>query len=211
SHSEILGGGMPRSTLRSKKSADFQLKELRSDAEGRLEQGTAPQNNSWSLGTDALTLLYQLAANPDTASDALKLLHELQVHQVELDLQQGQLKSVEDEAAWALSRYQAFYEFAPVAYFALSLDGLIIEANRAGERLLGFNRDDLRDQPILSYLAPASQAEVISLFDRLRAGATDSSCQVKSAPGTSGPDTLRLTACVPPHQAIVLMTVTGPG
>lgn len=202
---------MPSSNLKSKEGANFQLDRLRKDAEERLERGSTPQTNGWSLGTDTLTLLYQLAINPATASDALKLLHELQVHQVELDLQHGQIKSVEDEVARTLAHYQAFYEFAPVAYFALSLEGLVIEANRAGARLCGIDQEDLRDQPIVNYFAPASRAEVNSLIDRLRAGATDATCQAQAVPGQDGPQALQISASVPPQYGIVLMTVTGLG
>lgn len=200
---------MPGSNLKPKEGANFHLDQLRRDAEERLERGAAPQTNGWSLGADTLTLLYQLATNPDTASDALKLLHELQVHQVELDLQHGQIKSVEDEVARTLAHYQAFYEFAPVAYFALSTDGLVIEANRAGAHLFGTDPDDLRDQPIVNYFAPASRDEVSGLIDRLRAGATEATCQAQSAPGPDGSRTLQVSASVPPHYVIVLMTVTG--
>jgi PAS domain-containing protein len=202
---------MPSSTHVSKKRASFQLEQLRMDAESRLEQGAAPQTNGWSLGADTLALLYRLASNPDTASDALKLLHELQVHQVELDLQHTQLKSVENEVADTLSRYQTIYEFAPVAYFALSPDGVIIEANRAGARLFGIDQGDLRGQQIENFLAPASRAEVMRLLDRLRAGAADSSCHAQSGPGPSGPRALQISASAPPHRGIVLMTLTGQG
>lgn len=203
---------MPSSNPVSKERPRFQLEQLRMDAEERLGKGAAPKTNGWALGSDALTLLYRLASNPDTASDALKLLHELQVHQVELDLQHGQLKSVEDEIARTLLHYQTYYEFAPVAYLVLSLDGLIIDTNRAGARLFGLDRDDLSDQRVENYLAPAGRAEVVTLLEQLRAGATDASCEAQSARGTAVPNaSLRISASVPPHRGIVLMTVTEAG
>jgi hypothetical protein len=61
--------------------------QLRQKAETRISGGNAPATKGWTLGAASLMLLHRLASNPDTASDALKLLHELQVHQVELDLQ----------------------------------------------------------------------------------------------------------------------------
>ena len=59
-----------------------QSNQLRIDAETRLSSGKAPLANGWTLNPDTLALLYRLASNPDTASDGLKLLHELQTHQV---------------------------------------------------------------------------------------------------------------------------------
>ena len=67
--------------------------QLRQAAEDSLKQGTTPPTKGWSISADALALLYRLASNPDSAGDALKLLHELQAHQVELDLQHEQLKA----------------------------------------------------------------------------------------------------------------------
>ena len=64
--------------------------ELRVTAEERLNRGSAPATRGGSTGAPALASLHRLANAPASASDALKLLHELQVHQVELDLQHEQ-------------------------------------------------------------------------------------------------------------------------
>lgn len=77
---------------------------LRQRAEGRLEEGMAPATLGWSTGTGALTLLHRLAGDPASAGDALKLLHELQVHQVELDLQHEQMEQQLLELGEALRR-----------------------------------------------------------------------------------------------------------
>src|SRR5690606_2737816 len=87
---------------------------LRLDAEARLKEGSAPSAKVWSTGANALSLLYTLASSPASADDALKLLHELQVHQVELDLLHEQVDNTQRELAEELARYKAFYESAPV-------------------------------------------------------------------------------------------------
>lgn len=68
------------------------LSELRQHAEARLNGGQAPKTLGWSSSAQALSLLHRLASDPASAADALKLLHELQVHQVELDLQHEQME-----------------------------------------------------------------------------------------------------------------------
>lgn len=110
---------------------------LRLAAERKLASGTAPPANGWTVSVDALGMLYRLASAPGSADEALKLLHELQVHQVELDLQQEQLVAAEREAEAALNRYQTLYEYAPVAYFVVDHSGTIMDVNRAGAGQVG--------------------------------------------------------------------------
>jgi hypothetical protein len=64
---------------------------VRTIAETRLKERSAPPTAGWPLGIDTLALLHNLASTPDRAADALKVLHELQVHQVELDLLRAEL------------------------------------------------------------------------------------------------------------------------
>src|SRR5512144_1707291 len=109
--------------------------KLRFEAEARLKEGSAPPTKGWQPGVTALTLLHELASNPATAHDALKLLHELQVHQVELDLQYEQMENTQREMTKELEGYQALYEFAPVTYLRVGPDGDILEANAAGANL----------------------------------------------------------------------------
>jgi hypothetical protein len=79
---------------------------LRHQAETRIREGDAPQDtHRWSTGVEALTLLHDLASAPASAGDALKLLHELQVYQVELDLQYEQMELSQRELAEELHRY----------------------------------------------------------------------------------------------------------
>ena len=140
--------------------------KLRQEAETRLQTGTAPAKGSHALGQDALTLLHRLSSDPATAGDALKLLHELQVHQVELDLQIGQIEANEHELAEDLARFQTLYDYAPFAYFLVDRDGNIAEANRAGVELTGIDRNDLVGRRIGSFLRPESRPKLLALLNR---------------------------------------------
>ncbi len=69
------------------------------------------------------------AAPPVTMEDQLRLLHELQVHQIELEMQNAELRQAREEAETALEKYTDVYDFAPVGYFTLDRDGTIRTTN----------------------------------------------------------------------------------
>jgi len=72
-----------------------------------------------------------------------RLLHELQVHQIELELQNEALLEARATAEMALERYTELFDFAPVAYFNLGVNGLIRQTNFRGGELLGLERSKL--------------------------------------------------------------------
>jgi len=79
-------------------------------------------------------------AGSGSAVQTQRLVHELQVHQIELEMQNDELKESRGQAETALARYTDLYDFAPVGYFTLSTDGAIREVNLPGARLLGLER-----------------------------------------------------------------------
>ncbi len=182
--------------------------QLRQDAETRLRQGAAPPSRGWTVGADALALLYRLASAPDSAADALKLLSELQTHQVELDLQHAQIEADRQEMAQALAHYRALYEFAPVGYLVVGLDGQILEVNRTGAELLGAKQGGLAGQPIAPFFARDSRPAVLGLIEAFREGAQGVCCAVASSDRGSGANPLRITASLPPGGEDVLMIVS---
>jgi PAS domain S-box-containing protein len=186
---------------------------LRADAERRLKARSAgePLPPSTSLvSVDALASLYQMANEPQRAGDVLKLLHELQVHQVELDLQFAQLEANERELAQALARYRAFYSSAPVVYFVVAFDGHIIEGNLAAAKLLGVEPQQFDGRRLDSFLAADSAGALIGLLTRLRAGvdnADGASCEVRPANSGNGARAWRISANVFPGGEAGLLVV----
>jgi PAS domain S-box-containing protein len=75
--------------------------------------------------------------------DARALVHELQVHQIELEMQNEELKLAKLETENALMKYSDLYDFAPIGLFAFDAQGLIQEVNLAGAKLLGMERRSL--------------------------------------------------------------------
>ena len=74
---------------------------------------------------------------PTPDADPQRLLHELQVHQIELELQNDELRKTRDEMEAALENYTELYDFAPVGYFTLTTDSTIQQANLTGASLVG--------------------------------------------------------------------------
>jgi PAS domain S-box-containing protein len=177
---------------------------LRLRAETVLKEGCAPPTKGWPTGVSTLSLLHELASSPARADEALKLLHELQVHQVELDLQHEQLEATRRELTEEAARYKALYEHAPAGYFSAGLDGQILEANAAGAELLGLAPDMLQGRRIESLLAPESRPAVNQLLNELRDGARKSACEVLSA-SIDGPRRLLVAATIAPGGGSFLM------
>ncbi|MHB8972883.1 MAG: hybrid sensor histidine kinase/response regulator [Pirellulaceae bacterium] len=86
-----------------------------------------------------------------------RLLHELQVHQIELEMQNEELRRIQGEVEASRARYFDLYDLAPVGYFTLSEQGLILEANLTGARLLGVERIALVRQRLTRFVLPADQ------------------------------------------------------
>jgi PAS domain S-box-containing protein len=85
--------------------------------------------------------------------DVQTLVHELQVHQVELEMQNEELKRSKLEAEDALIKYSDLYDFAPIGLFTLDEMGVIQEVNLAGATLLGMVRSELNRQPFGLFVA----------------------------------------------------------
>lgn|SRR5487761_2001220 len=126
---------------------------LRSRAVAHLTGSTnAPRVRADS--SVALSVLYDLASSPTTAPSALALLHELQVHQVEVDLQSEELRRTRAELESSLDRYIQLYEHAPVGYFATDRKAVMQELNLHGAGLLGFDREYLLGRSLDGFLTP---------------------------------------------------------
>jgi len=83
------------------------------------------------------------AAPPATESNTRRLIDELKVHQIELEMQNEELVKARAEKEALLRQYTDLYDFAPVGYFTLARDGAIHQVNLAGAKLLGVERGAL--------------------------------------------------------------------
>lgn len=89
---------------------------------------------------------------PLTPEEAQLALHELSVHQIELELQNEELRRAQAELDLTRARYFDLYDLAPVGYCTLSPKGLVLEANLTALNLLGETRGGLLQQPITRFI-----------------------------------------------------------
>jgi len=189
-------------------SRDENRSQLRHHAEGLLRDGGAATTgiSGGILGVEALELLYRQASNPEFAADALKLLHELQTHQVELDLVLSQVQASETEVAEELAYYRALYQRAPVAYLVTGRDGQVLESNEAAGTLLGLAPGASPEQTLMHYLLPENRPAVMAMVQTLAAPGSTADCLVRLAavPGCQ----LIMNASPGPSAESVLLTLS---
>jgi PAS domain S-box-containing protein len=111
--------------------------------------------------------------------DLQRLLHELQVHQVELEMQNEELRETRREIEAALEKYSRLYDFAPVGYVTLDRDGAIREVNLAGAGLLGRERSRLRGRTFTRLVSTEDRAAFGVFLEKVFEGGTRESCEVR--------------------------------
>ena len=97
-----------------------------------------------------------VAAMP--VKEVQQLVHELQVHQIELDMQNEELRRTQLELEAARDRYRDLYDGAPAGYLTLDSKGVILEANLPACTLLGINRKNLLGKPVMQFVVAKDQA-----------------------------------------------------
>ncbi len=110
--------------------------------------------------------------------DVRVLVHELQVHQIELEIQNEELKRANAMVEEARNRYADLYEFAPVGYLTLDEKGLVLEANLTIVRQLGIERSSLINYPFPLYIAPVDRSVFSSHLNKVVTSKQRQSCQI---------------------------------
>jgi two-component system, cell cycle sensor histidine kinase and response regulator CckA len=128
---------------------------------------------------EKFTLLQTAKPLPKKQSDIQALLHELQVHQIELETQNAQLRLAESEAEAAQRKYADLYDLAPVGYFTLDEHGDIEEVNLTGAALLGLERGLLQRQRFALHVVEADRAAFNDFFRKTITDSAEQSCDLK--------------------------------
>lgn len=111
-------------------------------------------------------------------ADAKKLLHELQVHQIELEMQNEELRQANATAEEALKRYTMLYDFAPMGYFILDSDGSITDLNFTGAEILREKRFSLVNSNFKLFISEASKPVFSRFFKKVYATNAKESCEL---------------------------------
>ncbi len=113
-----------------------------------------------------------------TETDTSKLIHELEVHQIELEMQNDELRLAKEHAVIAAEKYAELYDFAPSGYFTLSKEGDIIELNFSGSQMLGSGRSLLRGSRFGFFVSDDAKPMFNRFIDEVFSFKTKASCEV---------------------------------
>jgi PAS domain-containing protein len=111
-------------------------------------------------------------------ADVKKLMHELQVHQIELEMQNEELREAYETAETALRKYTLLYDFAPMGYFTLNSEGSICELNFTGAEMLGDKRVSLVNSNFKLFVSEDSLPVFNIFFSKVYTGDAKESCEV---------------------------------
>lgn len=110
--------------------------------------------------------------------DIKKLLHELQVHQIELEMQNEELRETNEIAESALKKYTMLYDLAPMGYFTLAADGTILELNFTGAEMLGDRHFSLVNSNFKLYVSEQSRDMFNVFFKKVYTEKSKVSCEI---------------------------------
>ena len=138
-----------------------------------------------------------LQADPTlTYDDMQRALHELQVHHIELEMQNDQLRTTQLALDAERARYFDLYDLAPIGYCTVSQTGLILQANLKAATLLGKARGALVHQPLSHYFAKTSQDTYYLCRKRVEETAQAQQCELQLA--RSGTDLQWISLAISP-------------
>jgi len=114
----------------------------------------------------------------DSDMDVNRLIQELQVHQIELEMQNNELQSANETAETALRKYTMLYDFAPMGFFTLNSTGKIEELNFTGAEMLGERRFSLVGRNFKVFVSVDSKADFNAFLDKVYTSISKKSCHV---------------------------------
>ena len=133
---------------------------------------------------------------PGSTDEMQRLFLELQVHQIELEMQNETLEESYARLEASAARYTNLYDFAPVSYFTLGLKGEIIQSNLAGARMLGLDRSRLLDRRFDAFVASADLPAFRTLLTKVFATQSPEATEVRLTIKDKPPLAVLLQACV---------------
>ncbi len=111
-------------------------------------------------------------------TDVKRIVHELQVHQIELKMQNEELNKANEKAEAALKKYTMMYDFAPMGYFTLDQNGIIYELNFTGADMLGLRRFSLINSNLKLFISEETLPLFNDLLRRIYLGKSKQSCEL---------------------------------
>jgi PAS domain S-box-containing protein len=121
-----------------------------------------------------------------SGGDPPRLFHELEVHQIELEMQNAELYRARNELEAALERYTDLYDFAPVGYLSVDESSAILEANLTGAALLGVERSRLINRPLALFVSPTSRPLFLTFLKKVFNESEHHECEARVSKAVGG-------------------------
>jgi PAS domain S-box-containing protein len=162
-----------------------------------LRQKAEEQLKNKSKPTDATS----------TDVEIFKLVHELDVHQIELEMQNEELHLANIRAETEAEKYLNLYDFAPSGYLTLSKKDEILELNFSGATLLGKERSRLLNKRFAFFIADESKPTYLLFLKEIFESKTKQTCEIKLANNFENPIFIYLTGIVDENNNQCLITM----
>jgi len=132
-------------------------------------------------------------------TDILKLRHELEVHQIELAMQNEELADAKNKLEHVSNNYKELYDYAPSAYFTLAVSGKIIELNLIGAKMLGKERSHLIDSTFSLYVSMDNRLNFSQFIDDIFKSNVMNTCELNLSTNAGQPMNVYLTGILAGH------------
>jgi len=145
------------------------------------------RNNSEWLASlrekaEALAAKSHMPETDFQTEDLNKLVHELQVYQAELEIQNTELAEAQNNLEESRNKYYELFDLAPVGYFLLDTSGMIQEVNLTGCDLLDMERFALKQKPLVAFVAPRQHDLFFNHLHQVRRTGTRVRCEMEMLP-----------------------------
>ena len=129
-------------------------------------------------------------------TEILKLYHELQVHQIELELQNKELMLAKEQIEIVSKKYIELYDFSPSGYFTLSVNGEILQLNLIGAKMLGKDRSSLKSRLFQLFIPESSRLVFNEFLKKVYRTNIEKCCELNLSMTADSPVYVQLTAIV---------------
>jgi signal transduction histidine kinase len=151
--------------------------------------------------------LFKTTARPSEA-EALKLIQELEVHKIELEMQNEELQQAKEAERLTAEKYIHLYDFAPLGYFTLSNKGVIVELNLEGSKLLGKERLYISKNKFVSFVSDNTKPAFNLFFDNIFKNKEPETCELQLGARENLPCFVHLQGIISEDNQNCLVTVT---
>ncbi len=137
-------------------------------------------------------------ALPQNEAELHRFMHELQVHQIELKIQNEELVDAQTERQRALERYTSLFEFAPVGYFNFDAKGEILLVNLTGAKMMGLERTKLHARRFALFVVQSDRLTFADFLLQVFASEAKQVCELELELEDLSPRFVRLEGIVSP-------------